>query len=364
MQNAIFENEYKIVASQITAVKTGLNQYLNSPSKEEQRPLLIANMLLINSLYERVNQSKYRHMLIGLMVPIGVMHLTVLSERYNHYKVLFGSDDRTQALEDLKKSYENYKVFFDTVYVEWKNWRSGQLEVFFNSNHVLWNTVYSYGVNDGLGLYNFRYDIDDKSRANDFKEWALNRCIADMAEVLSATQTYSTFFKGIDVTLSPILPELDTIVLGHYFWTRFKDTGNMRNTMIGNWSTDKPTGDVKKINIYAYNSIDGLQFLYPDMPGTKVTGGGGASFELNLDGKQCIGAKMDYSSGLVYMIQFFFADGSSSPAYGNKGGWHSIASVDATVGKSYKLAFANFALGSGPSGTKGINGVIFTFKRA
>ena len=364
VQNAIFEYEYNIVASHTTAVRISLSQYMNSPSKNEKGVILIATMVLINGLYERVNQSQYRPMLIGLMVPIGILHLTVLSERYNHYNVLFGSDDRKQALEDLKITYGNYKVFFDTAYHEWKSWRGGEMVVFFNSSRILWGpTQYSYGVMDKLGLYNFIYAVDDQSRANDFKEWALNRCIADMAEALSGTQAYSTLFKGIDVKLSPILPELDTIVLGRYLWTRFMGTGNMNNTMIGNWYNDRPRGEVNKINIYAYNSIDGLQFLYPDMLGTKVTGGGGTGFELNFEGRQCIGAKLDYASGLVFRIQFFFADGSSS-VYGNKGGWRSVASADATVGKSYKLAFANFALGSGPSGTKGINGVIFTFKRA
>jgi hypothetical protein len=363
VQNAIFENEYNVVKSQITAVRTSLNQYVNSPNNTEQGNILIATMVLMNSLYERVNQSNNRHMLIGLMVPIGSLHLTVLSERYNHYKVLFGQDDRTEALKELESTYTQYKVFFDSVYVEWKNWRSSELDVFYKSERILWDKVYSYGVSDGLGLYNFGYEIDDRSRASEFKEWAINRSIADMADVLSGTQSYSTFFKDINVTLSSILSELDTLVLGPYLWTRFQDTGNMNNTMIGGWTSDTPSGEVNRINIYAYNSIDGLQFIYPDKAGTKVTSGGGASFELDLEGKQCVGAKLNYSSGLVYEIQFFFADGSKSPVYGNKGGWSSIASADATVGGAYKLAFGNFALGSGPSGTTGINGVVFTYKR-
>jgi len=249
------------------------------------------------------------------------------------------------------------------VLVEWKNWRSNGLKEFFDTKQILWNKEYSYGVRDELGVYNFGYSTNDKARASDFKKWALNKSIADMADVLSGTESYSTFFKDIHVSLSPILTELDTIVLGPYLWTRFQGTGNMRNTIIGGWSNDKPGGLVDRINIYAYNSIDGIQFIYPDMNGTKVTSGGGASFELNLKGKQCIGAKLNYSSGLVYKLQFFFADGSTSPEYGNKGGWTSIAAVDATVGKAYQLALANFAKGSGPSGTTGINGITFTFKR-
>lgn len=363
VENAIFENEYNIVQSQITAVQTSMNQYVNSPSNTERGSILISTMILTNSLYERVNQSKYRHLLIGLMPPIGALHLTVLSERYNHYVKLYGEKDRTQALKELESTYTQYKDFFDTVYVEWKKWRSNGLKVFFDSKQILWNKVYHYGVRDELGLYNFGYSINDKSRATDFKEWALNRSIADMADVLSSTESYSTFFKDINVTLTPILSELDTIVLGPYLWTRFQGTGDKNNTIRGGWTSDSPSGEVNRINIYAYNSIDGLQFIYPDMNGTKVTSGGGASFELNLKEKQCVGARLNYASGLVFKIQFFFADGSTSPVYGNKGGWKSNASVDATVGKAYKLAVGNFAKGSGPSGTTGINGVKFTFKR-
>ncbi|UII33667.1 hypothetical protein LVD17_07525 [Fulvivirga ulvae] len=363
VEAAVFNHEYNIVQSQITAVQTSLNQYISSPSNREKGTILIATMVVINSLYERVNQSKYRHMLIGLMVPIGALHLTVLSERYNHYKVLFNQDDRTQALKELESTYNQYKVFFDSVYVEWKNWRSNALKVFYNSRHILWNKVYEYGVRDQLNVYNFGYSIKEKSRASDFKKWALNRAIADLADILSSTASYSSFFKGINITLNPILAELDTIVLGPYLWTRFRGTGNMRNTLISGWSRDKPSGEVKKINIYAYNSIDGLQFIYPNMNGTKVASGGGDSFTLDLKGKQCIGAKVNYSSGLAYRIQFLFADGSASPIYGNKGKWMPIAYADATVGRAYKLAYGNFAKGTGPSSTTGINGIIFTFKR-
>ena len=363
VKNAIFEYEFNLVNGQTTAVKKGLDQYMNSPSNKERGDILIATMILLNSLYERVNQSKNRHMLIGLMVPIGALHLTVLSERYNHYEVLFGNDDRSQALTELESTYNQYKKFFDDVYVEWKKWRGEELEVFYKTPHFLWSKTYSYGVIDGLNLYNFGYEIDDKSRASEFKKWALNRSIADMADVLSATQNYSIFFKNIDVTLKPILTELDTLVLGPYLWTRFQGTGNMGNTMIGSWTCDTPSEEVNKINIYAYQSIDGIQFIYPNQNGTKVTSGGGESFELNLEGKQCVGAKLNYSSGLVYKIQFFFADGSPSRVYGNKGGWSSVASADATVKKSYKLASGNFAKGSGPGGSTGINGVVFKYRR-
>lgn len=362
VENAILENEYNVVKSQITAVRTSIDQYVSSPSNTEQGNILIATMVLMNSLFERVNQSNNRHMLIGLMVPIGALHLTVLSERYNHYKVLFGQDNRTQALKELKSTYTQYKVFFDSVYVEWKNWRSTNLEVFYKSEHILWTQTYSYGVKDGLDLYNFGYSINDKYRASDFKEWALNRSIADMADVLSGTQSYSVFFKDINVTLNPILSELDTIVLGPYLWTRFQGTGDMDSSLI-RWSNDTPSGEVNKIYINSWNSIDGLQFIYPDMAGTQLSSGGGAKEELDLNGKQCIGANFNYNSGVVYAIRFAFADGSTSPVYGNKRNWTSIVAVDAVVGRSYKLASGNFALGRGPSSTTSIVGVMFTFKR-
>jgi hypothetical protein len=52
-----------------------------------------------------------------------------------------------------------------------------------------------------------------------------------------------------------------------------------------------------------------------------------------------------------------------SNVYGDKGSWDPIASVDAVVGTSYRLASGNFSMGTGPSGTTGINGVKFKFNR-
>ncbi len=363
VQHAIFDNEYKIVQSQITAIQTSLNQYLYSPNRKERGVILIATMVLTNSLYERVNQSKYRHMLLGLMAPIGVLHLTILSERYNHYEALFGDNDRAQAIKELKSTYDQYRSFFDTVYEEWKEWRSKGLKEFYNVKNILWSKEYHYGVEDELGIFNFEYGIDDKDRAAQFKYWALNRSIADLADVLSSTTSYSTFFKGIDAYLKPILPALDTLILGHYLWTRLPGTGNLRHTQIGGWTRDNPKGMVTKIHIDAYNSIDGLQFIYPDMNGTRVSSGGGEKFVLDIKDKQCVGAKLAYANGLVFRIQFFFADGSRSQVYGDKGNWRPVASINATVGNGYKLASANFAKGSGPSGTTGINGIVFIFKR-
>ena len=363
VHTAIFENEYKIVQSQITAVQISLTQYLNSSNSRERGVILIATMILTNSLYERVNHSKYRHMLLGLMAPIGLLHLTILSERYHHYKELFGDNERSQALKELKSTYDQYRQFFDTVFVEWKKWRDEGLKEFYEVKNILWSKEYRYGVKDELGQYQFEYRINDKARAADFKKCALNRSVADMADILSSTANYSTFFKGIDVALPPILTILDTIILGPYLGTRFPGTGNEAHRPVGPWSKDRPEGFVHTIHIYAYNTIDGLQFIYPDMDGTKVTGGGGESFVLDLKKKHCVGARLGYAKGLVYRLEFVFADGSTSPLYGNKGGWSPAASVDATMGGGYKLHSGNFEKGAGPSQTVGINGVILTFKR-
>jgi hypothetical protein len=302
-------------------------------------------------------------MLIGLMVPIGTLHLAVLSERYNHYKVYFHEENRSEALAELKSTYDQYREFFHAAYPLWKDWRYHQFEVFYQVSHTHVIPDYFYGVKDNIGPYGFLYRIDDKARATDFLEWAFNGAIADMAHVLSSTQSYSTFLKDTGVELSPILSELDTIILGPYLWTRLQGTGDMNDTRIGDWTSDKPSGEVSQINIDAYNSIDGLQFIYPDMTGTKVSSGGGEQFQISLDGKQCIGTLMKWSSGLLYEIYFCFVDETQDRVYGNRGGWQVVAEVDARVAASYKLASGNFLKGSGPSGTTGINGVKFTFKR-
>lgn len=360
---ALFNYKLGDLRDLIAAVEKGLIRYLNSSSNQRRGSILESLQLILDFMYEKVNNSDDRHMLLGIMVPIGTLHLTVLSETYNHLHVLYPDENKSKALLDLESKYKEYKEFFDSTYKKWLKVRSDALIVHCKSQASILDP-HICSVGDVFGQYNFQYLDSDPSRANGFKKWALNRAIADMADALSATHNYSMFFEGTGINLSPILPELDTIELGPYLWTQLWGTERFSRTSIGDWTNDTSSGELKKINIYAENSIHGIQFIYSDKAGTKVTRGGGASYELDLEGKQCLGAKLNYSSGHIYKMQFFFADGSKSPEYGNKGGWQSVAFADATVGGGYKLALGNFILGSGPSGTTGINGVIFTFKRA
>ena len=134
----------------------------------------------------------------------------------------------------------------------------------------------------------------------------------------------------------------------------------------GSFSNDAP-GTITRVDVRAYNSIDGSQIHYKGHNGTFVGNpSGGALHKFPVADKAIVDfVHMGFAQGLLAEVQYKASDKTDSGKLGNKSGWHIryAVNLDTSVilDTTFVLVAINMQKGTGPNNTTGVANVLLTY---
>jgi len=345
-------------------LKDTMNTYANAKTHEKSYHLTYL-MDKVTELYHELTESSNNIHLIPTVVATSHIHMLIYRERLEHGTELFGEDNSEQWKSELYTVYNNYINFFKTIYPQWKSWRYGEVDgkawkIEVPSTVPPFFTWTAKGkVTDSVTGEKVKFEDANNANEDMYKKDVSchenrmqNEANAEMASTLVSTWSLKNYLPGKDNEPPVVyIEDLKTFSLGPY------GPGN-EITIRDN------EGKVVKVNIREYNSIDGIQFFYPNNKAGHFSGdekGGQLHSFPATDQKYIIGFKMRFAKGIMCQIEVMFSDETSSGSLGNRSHWGGT-DYSAIADTQYRLICGYFTEGSGPSHTTGTKLIKLKFK--
>lgn len=309
------------------------------------------------------------------------LHLTVLKERYKHGLELYTDAKKQDQWEkELTSKVNEYKTFFLKIYPEWQTWRKDKISVsctrsenptvvppFFywtaegktNDDPTGENVSYSDDWNSTEGYFE---DVQKRAKQRMYNNADANM----MKEAYIRTFSLDNFLPGHIKDKPKANIKVGEISYGPYS-IALKNGSHGVGDISNEVQTEK-CGTISKIYVWAWNTIDRIQFCYKDrgmgnkFGDTSFTDKPGLKNEIVLGEKHVTGIEAGFSEGLMAKIQFKFNDGTSSPTFGNKGDWGMDLDQEFTADRDFRLVGAEARSGRGPSSTTGVAEMRFIFQ--
>jgi len=355
---AILTAEIARDQASFSGLLTTMNRYVSS-SPPEAGAELVAALGKADDLYAALTQSSNADQLIPLTVALSQVHLTLLSERNQHGTVQFNQAYDPRWATALSAQREEYRQYFRAIYPQWHAWRESQVTASWGTTRG--NVAYGDAIDElvpGSALHfeegmNTNHDYY-KVSALAVRERLLNRAIANMAATFAPTFLLNLYDPATWDQPPDVDPQLANLVLGPYSAASMGQNPTPSSSSTNLKDTD---GFVSAINLRALNSIDGFQLRYVGRDGiysgSSTSERAAQNYIVGLgEGGHFTGLDVRFNNQLMYWVAIHRADGSVDGPYGNAGNWRG-AQDSAVVDPSYALVGAEYAWGSGPSGTVG-----------
>ncbi|MCO5573373.1 hypothetical protein L7F22_027142 [Adiantum nelumboides] len=203
---------------------------------------------------------------------------------------------------------------------------------------------------------NYNSETYFQSICKDHKTRMKNDASAEMAGAIS---TSFEFLKLLpDNTRN--FPKYDKKVFGRVYrgpyaqdlcYSKYSDDNHQTRPNYDDYSPN--SGQITKVIIREWNTIDAMQFIYANRQG-QLAGNpnGGAKHDIDVTRKPIYGLRMGFSNNLLTYVQILYYDGTSSETYGNRSGWQCYEAL-ANGPSAYKLSSWSYKVNRGPGGTYG-----------
>ncbi|KAH7431304.1 hypothetical protein KP509_08G041900 [Ceratopteris richardii] len=375
VKEEIFQYELNLHKSEIDGLKMIIKRYREAKLHEKGH-FLNKWITEADKLSIIFRQSSNNHQLIHLDITLATLHLAGLRERLDFGKDLYGEDNTKQWNKDLEDMYETYVVdFFPKIFTKWKEWRKD------NVVYKSWVETHPTAIppffrreshatlEDKIGGEMKKYSADITDSTTTFSH------ICEAHKTRICNDAYSAMAGSMSTTFSflKILPDnrrnffkYDKTVFGRMFKGPYSLDLLQNGGDYGfghpvpsfrchpQYDDYSPTsGSITNVVVREWNSIDAMQFIYKNREG-RVAGNprGGQRHDIDVSGNLLNGLHMGFSSGILASVQLLYCDGTSSPKYGNRGGWR-LSEVSAKGPAGYKMTSWSYKTDAGPSNTQG-----------
>ncbi|KAG0578439.1 hypothetical protein KC19_4G023000 [Ceratodon purpureus] len=366
----ILEKELEDRQNEIAALHRVIQEYEAAKTVEKGNWLTRWIAESIELSIKLQNSSNNVHFIL-LSITLALLHLSGLRERLEHGKEIYGDDNTLSWKKDLEQTYHDYVVvYFPDVYKKWKEWRADQVEIkewlsksfmflppFYHDNlnatveDKVSGTKHEYylGFCGAVGLF--------KKVTGHHKTKMCNDAYTQMAGCISTT---FVFDKIVPSSQDPPYDKkvFGTMYLGPYAEDLLLGPGqhgqSLFTTVLDHDDYDVNKGPLTQLRIRAGNTIDAMQFIYANGPGTLAGNPeGGQEHSVVLNDKYVNGLRMGFADFLLCFVQVLFTDGTVSDTFGNWKGLGTTRDAVANGPPGYKLQSWSYEVNKGPSNTSG-----------
>lgn len=359
VDQAILGAELEAHSEALAGLQVTMHRYTVDMPPEQGATLVDALGKADDLAQALMTDSNHIHFL-PLTVALSQLHMTILAEQQQHGTTIFAEPGQPPGPHnpswDAQTTEQRiaYETYFPQAFSDWWTWRAAQIEEHNGRTWAPWVWSAHGSATDNLIGQEIYYSDNANSNSDYYRDVAyaayfrfVNQARAEMARAISPTFLLNLYDPITANNRPNVNPSIAYLTLGPLCPASLglNGTGNVQIA-----ASDVP-GTITGVTIQAGNAIDGFQLHYTDHDGV-FSGGGSSGGPGNVaipSGGYPTGVQATFNNLVMYEVAVDFSDGSSTPSYGNAGGWTGVT-ANGTVSAPYQLYAAEYSTGGGPSG--------------